>query len=166
LALDLLDEELKNNPTDKLILKTYFKFFYDISDYETALSFYAKNKDILENENDILLKVSEIYLYKHNPERAIQIVSFGLIKFPNFIDFYQIRATSYLMQNDLKLAINDLKKSLKIDKNNLKSLNFLLKLYKQNEDFKNALKIVDKLIILTEENNSLLNQKLILTFKA
>lgn len=166
LALDLLDEELKNNPTDKLILKAYFKLFYDISDYETALSFYAKNKDILENENDILLKVSEIYLYRHNPERAIQIVSFGLIKFPNFIDFYQIRATSYLMQNNLKLAINDLKKSLKIDKNNLKSLNFLLKLYKQNEDFKNALKIVDKLITLTDENNSLLNQKLILTFKA
>lgn len=162
---DLLNEAMIVLPDNSIILKLFFKYYFEASKYEEALSFYAKHKDILEQDEKILYNLAEIYLLQDKFDKVTQVISYWLVKFPKFTDFYIIKATSLIKLGKDKDAINELNNALKLEPDNLYVLNYLYKINLENFLYSEALDVLEKIIQVSSKTEKLLNEKIVLNLK-
>jgi tetratricopeptide (TPR) repeat protein len=112
-----LNYAIKKDSTNAFLYQTRAESFYKINKIDSAIADYKKATEIDENQIEWLSKLSELYLFRGQSEKARQILDNALALEPNNTDILLQMGMLYLLIEDHLKSFEYINQTIEIDPN-------------------------------------------------
>ncbi len=141
-AILFFGKTLKYANTDDLRFDAFLNrgnAYFAIRRYTDALSDFNEAYAIDNSSLEVLLPLSETYLYLKKPDQAIQILNKAIEQNPEYARSYELLGKIAYQKNDFPMAISAFEKYSVLNPKEVNAHNFLADLYLQIQDYEKAM---------------------------